>query len=200
MKNLTRCAWVPTDDPLYLQYHDQEWGVPIHDDRLLFEFLLLDGAQAGLSWITILRKRENYRQAYDHFDAEKVARYGEEKITQLLANSGIIRNRRKIEASILNARIFLEIQKEFGSFDRYIWQFVRGKPKINSWQSIKEIPTATPEANSMSKDLKKRGFKFAGPTICYAFMQAAGLVNDHTVDCFRYKELIDRYQAVARCL
>lgn len=191
MENLTRCAWVLLNDPLYVKYHDEEWGVPLHDDRLLFESLILDGAQAGLSWSTILRKRENYRQAYDDFDAQKVARYGEEKIAQLLNNPGIIRNHRKIEASITNARLFLEIQRDFGSFDRYLWQFVGGKPKINRWQNIKEVPATSPESDAVSKDLGKRGFKFVGSTICYAFMQAAGLVNDHTTDCFRYREVME---------
>jgi DNA-3-methyladenine glycosylase I len=191
MENITRCAWVLSNDPLYVKYHDEEWGVPLHNDRLLFESLILDGAQAGLSWSTILRKRENYRQAYENFDAQKVAQYGEEKIAQLLNNPGIIRNRRKIEASIINARLFLEIQREFGSFDRYLWQFVGGKPKINRWQNIKEVPATSPESDAVSKDLVKRGFKFVGSTICYAFMQAAGLVNDHTTDCFRYREVME---------
>ncbi|MCK4765663.1 MAG: DNA-3-methyladenine glycosylase I [Candidatus Aminicenantes bacterium] len=191
MENKKRCEWVPLNDPLYVKYHDEEWGVPVHDDRLLFEALILDGAQAGLSWITILRRRENYRQAYDNFDPQKVARYGEEKIAQLLADAGIIRNRRKVESSVNNARVFLEIQKECASFDKYIWQFVGGKTKINRWESIKEMPATSPESEAMSKDLKKRGFKFAGPTICYAFMQAAGLINDHTVDCFRYREVME---------
>jgi DNA-3-methyladenine glycosylase I len=191
MENLTRCAWVILNDPLYVKYHDEEWGVPLHDDRLLFESLILDGAQAGLSWSTILKKRENYRQAYENFDAQKVARYGEKKIAQLLNNPGIIRNRRKIEASIIDARLFLEIQQEFGSFDRYLWQFVGGKPKINCWQNIKEVPATSPESDAVSKDLRKRGFKFVGSTICYAFMQAAGLVNDHTTDCFRYREVME---------
>jgi DNA-3-methyladenine glycosylase I len=190
MDNKKRCGWVPSNDPLYVKYHDEEWGVPLHDDRLLFESLILDGAQAGLSWITILRKRENYRKAYDNFDAEKVSRYGQDKIAELLNNPGIIRNRRKIEASIHNARLFLDIREEFGSFDSYLWQFVGGKPKINCRKSDSEVPATSPESDAMSKDLKKRGFKFAGSTICYAFMQAAGLVNDHTTGCFRYKELL----------
>jgi DNA-3-methyladenine glycosylase I len=189
MDNKTRCGWVPPNDPLYVKYHDEEWGVPLHDDRLLFESLILDGAQAGLSWITVLRKRENYRTAYEHFDAEKVARYGEEKIAELLNNPGIIRNRRKIEASIHNARLFLDIREELGSFDHYLWQFVGGKTKMNCWKSTAEVPATSPESDAMSKDLKKRGFKFVGSTICYAFMQAAGLIDDHTTDCFRYKEL-----------
>jgi len=190
MDNKTRCGWVPPNDPLYVKYHDEEWGVPLHDDRLLFESLILDGVQAGLSWITILRKRENYRKAYDNFDAEKVARYGEAKIAELMNNPGIIRNRRKIEASIHNARLFLNIREELGAFDHYLWQFVGGKPKINCWKTLAEVPATSPESDAMSKDLKKRGFKFVGSTICYAFMQAAGLVNDHTTDCFRYNEVM----------
>jgi DNA-3-methyladenine glycosylase I len=184
-----RCDWVPLDNPLYVRYHDEEWGVPVHDDRLLFEFLVLEGAQAGLSWITILRKRENYRSAFDHFNPQKVALYDEVKIEELMQNSGIIRNRRKIEAAVQNAKVFLEIQKEFGSFDRFIWKFVDGEPIINLWKSYKEIPASTPESEIMSKELKKRGFKFVGSTICYAHMQATGMVNDHTIDCFRYEEI-----------
>lgn len=185
----TRCEW-PGNDPLYIAYHDHEWGVPVHDERMLFEMLILDGAQAGLSWITILRKRENYRKAYDYFDPRKVAEYDEQKIRELLANSGIIRNRRKIEASIRNAKAFLAVQEEFGSFDAYIWQFVDGKTKVNAWKTLAELPAKTPESETMSKDLGQRGFKFVGPTICYAFMQAAGMVNDHIVDCFRYHEIL----------
>lgn len=184
-----RCDWVPQADPLYLKYHDEEWGVPVHEDRLLFELLILEGAQAGLSWSTILKKRENYRQAFDHFDAGKIAKYDDRNIQALLANPGIVRNRLKIQAAIQNARAFLTVQKEFGSFDAYIWQFVGGKPKVNHWKSLKEIPPKTPESDAMSKDLLKRGFKFVGSTICYAFMQAVGLVNDHTVDCFRYRQM-----------
>jgi len=184
-----RCEWAGTD-PLYIAYHDNEWGVPVHDDRTLFEMLILDGAQAGLSWITILRKRGNYRKAYDNFDPRKVAEYNEQKIRELLANAGIIRNKRKIKASIQNAKAFLAIQEEFGSFDAYIWQFVGGKTKVNAWKSLKELPAKTTESEAMSKDLVKRGFKFVGPTICYAFMQAAGMVNDHIVDCFRYNEIL----------
>lgn len=186
---LKRCDWVPQADPLYLKYHDEEWGVPVHEDRLLFEFLILEGAQAGLSWSTILKKRENYRQAFDHFDARKIARYDDRKIQALLSDPGIVRNRLKIQATIQNARAFLAVQKEFGSFDAYIWQFVGGKPKVNAWKSLKEIPPKTPESDAMSKDLLKRSFKFVGSTICYAFMQAVGLVNDHTVDCFRYRQV-----------
>ena len=184
----TRCNW-STSDPLYINYHDREWGVPVHDDRLLFEFLILEGAQAGLSWITILRKRESYRKAFDNFNPEKVAKYSAKRVERLLKNEGIIRNRLKINAAVRNAKSFLEIQKEFGSFDEYIWQFVNGKPKINRWKNLKDVPARTSESDLMSQDLKKRGFKFAGSTICYAFMQATGMVNDHTTDCFRYNEL-----------
>jgi DNA-3-methyladenine glycosylase I len=183
-----RCGWA-TSDPLYIAYHDQEWGVPLHDDRKLFELLCLEGAQAGLSWITILRKRENYRRAFDRFDPRKIARYNEAKIEALLEDPGIIRNRLKINAFIENAKAFLAVQKEFGSFDAYIWQFVGGKPKQNTWHTLKEIPTMTAEAEAMSKDLKKHGFRFVGRTICYAFMQSSGMVQDHITSCFRYKEL-----------
>ncbi len=186
MKN--RCEWAGTD-PIYIAYHDTEWGVPLHEDRKLFEFLILDGAQAGLSWITILKKRQNYRQAFDQFNPQKIARYGSRKIKQLLSNPGIIRNKLKIEAAVQNARAFLKIQKEFGSFDAYIWQFVGGTTLKNRWKIISEIPAYSNESKAMSNDLKKRGFKFVGPTICYAFMQAAGMVNDHTLDCFRYNEV-----------
>ena len=184
----TRCGW-STTDPLYINYHDSEWGVSVHDDRLLFEFLILEGAQAGLSWITVLRKRENYREAFDNFDPAKVAGYSGKKIEKLLNNEGIIRNRLKIGAAVQNAKSFLNIQEEFGSFDKYIWQFVNGKPKINKWKNLKDIPPRTLESDLMSRDLKKRGFKFTGTTICYAFMQATGMVNDHLLNCFRYKEL-----------
>jgi DNA-3-methyladenine glycosylase I len=184
----TRCHWAGTD-PLYIDYHDQEWGVPVHDDRLLFEFLVLEGAQAGLSWITILKKRENYRAAFDGFDPHKVARYGEEKIAKLMANPGIIRNRLKIASAIHNAQALLRVQEEFGSFDAYIWRFVDGHPKKNAWRSMAEIPAETQESAALSKDLVKRGFRFVGPTICYAHMQATGMVNDHVVDCFRYNEV-----------
>ncbi|KXG73791.1 DNA-3-methyladenine glycosylase 1 [Thermotalea metallivorans] len=183
-----RCDWAGKEQ-IYIDYHDQEWGVPVHDDQKLFEFLLLEGAQAGLSWITILKKRENYRQAFDHFDPIKIACYDEQKIQDLLANEGIIRNRKKIEAAIENAKAFLAVQKEFGSFDRYIWQFVGGKPKKNAWKNLKDVPATSPESDAMSRDLKKRGFKFVGSTICYAFMQAVGMVNDHGTDCFRYNEI-----------
>jgi len=182
----TRCQWAG-NDPLYQEYHDKEWGIPVHDDRKLFEMLILEGAQAGLSWITILRKRENYRIAFDNFDAKKIAKYDSKKVKQLLQNEGIIRNRLKINAAIINAKLFLEVQKESGSFDKYIWKFVNDKPIINRWKNLKEIPAKTKESDAMSKDLKKRGFKFVGSTICYAFMQAVGMVNDHTIDCFRYK-------------
>jgi DNA-3-methyladenine glycosylase I len=182
-----RCEWCG-DDPLYVAYHDDEWGVPVHDDRHLFEMLILEGAQAGLSWSTILKKRENYRKAFDNFDAKKIAKYDKAKVAKLLADHGIVRNRLKIAATIQNARAFLEVQKEFDSFDRYIWHFVDGKPKQNKWKSLKEIPPKTAESDAMSKDLKKRGFSFVGSTICYAFMQAVGMVNDHVVTCFRYRE------------
>jgi len=191
---MKRCDWADRSE-LEQSYHDHEWGVEIHDDRTLFEFLVLEGAQAGLSWSTILRKREGYRRAFDHFDARKISKYSEDTVSRLLTNSEIIRNRLKINATITNARAFLQVQKEFGSFDRYIWQFVNGKPIRNSWKTMAEIPSRTPESDAMSKDLKKRGFKFIGPTICYAFMQAVGMVNDHVVDCFRYKELENKRKA-----
>ncbi len=183
-----RCAWSGTD-PLSIEYHDKEWGIPVHDDRKLFEMLILEGAQAGLSWITILRKRENYRNAYDNFEAKKIVRYDRKKIKQLLANEGIVRNKLKIAASIGNAKSFVEIQKEFGSFNAYIWQFVEGKAKRNTPKSLKEIPATSQESDAMSKDLKKRGFKFVGSTICYAFMQAVGMVDDHTQDCFHKRRV-----------
>ena len=183
-----RCAWVK-NDPLYVEYHDTEWGVPLYDDRKLFEFLILEGAQAGLSWITVLKKRENYRKVFDLFDPKKVARYDKRKIRRLLNDAGIIRNRLKIESAVSNARLFLEVQKEFGSFSAYNWSFVGGKPKMNRWKSFKELPAKTAESDAFSKDIRKRGFKFVGPTIMYAHMQAVGMVNDHTTDCFRYREL-----------
>jgi DNA-3-methyladenine glycosylase I len=183
-KDLPRCAWAKGD--LYVAYHDQEWGVPVHDDRLLFEFLILEGAQAGLSWITILKKRENYRRAFDNFQAHKVARYQSRKIQKLLSDPGIVRNKLKIHSSVQNAKAFLAVQREFGTFDQYIWQFVGGQPIRNHWKSLKEIPPRTAASDAMSRDLLKRGFKFVGSTICYAFMQAVGMVNDHTKDCFRY--------------
>ena len=185
----TRCAWVPADNPLYVEYHDTEWGVPVFDDRKIFEMLTLEAAQAGLSWITVLRKRENYRAAFDSFDPEKIARYGSLKLAGLLQNPGIIRNRLKIQAAVNNAARFLEVAAEFGSFSRYIWGFVGGKPRINAWKKISELPDTTPESDALSRDLKKRGFKFVGPTVIYAHMQATGMVNDHTIDCFRYNEL-----------
>ena len=184
----TRCAWV-SKDPLYLRYHDEEWGVPAHDERRLFEFLILEGAQAGLSWITILRKRDNYRRAFARFDPRKMARFGARDLERLLADPGIVRNRLKIEAAIANARAFLGVQKEEGSFDQFIWSFTGGAPRQNHWRSVREVPAQTPEAQAMSRALKQRGFRFVGPTICYAFMQAVGMVNDHVVDCFRYREL-----------
>jgi DNA-3-methyladenine glycosylase I len=184
---MNRCPWAKTD--LYVQYHDTEWGVPVHDDRLLFEFLILEGAQAGLSWETILKKRENYRRAFDGFDAAIVARYGQKKRTSLLADVGIVRNRLKVEAAIQNAERFLAVQDEFGTFDEYIWRFVSNEPRQNTWKSIKEVPAKTPESDAMSQDLKARGFKFVGSTICYAFMQAVGMVNDHLVECFRHGQL-----------
>jgi DNA-3-methyladenine glycosylase I len=183
-----RCSWCG-DDPLYRTYHDSEWGVPLHDDQALFEFLILEGAQAGLSWITVLRKRENYRAAFDGFNAERIARYGEDKIESLLQNSGIIRNRLKVQSTVTNARQFLAIREEFGSFDKFIWQFVDGTPKQNEWNSMNQIPASTPQSDAMSKELKRRGFKFVGSTICYAHMQATGMVNDHTTDCYRHIEL-----------
>ncbi len=181
------CNW-PGENKLMIQYHDTEWGLPTHDDLKLFEFLLLDNAQAGLSWQTILNKRENYRKAFDNFDPVKIARYNKRKITSLLNNPGIIRNRLKVQSAVTNARSFLEIQKEFGSFDTYIWQFVNGTTIRNKPKTLKDIPATSPESDAMSKDLKKRGFKFVGPTICYAFMQSAGLVNDHLTRCFRYTQ------------
>ncbi len=184
----TSCEW-PVDDDLMIAYHDEEWGVPLHDDRKLFEFLVLDAFQAGLSWRTILHKRDNFRLAFNGFDAKLIARYEKRKIGQLLENAGIVRNRMKIEATVANAKAFLRVQSEYGSFDSYIWQFVGGQPKQNRWRSSKQLPASTPDSDRMSKDLKERGFKFVGTTICYAFMQAAGMVNDHLVKCFRYEEV-----------
>jgi DNA-3-methyladenine glycosylase I len=180
-----RCSWAKNE--FSISYHDKEWGVPVHDDRLLFEFLILEGAQAGLSWDTILKKREHYRRVYDNFDARKIAKYDAQKVSGLLADPGIVRNRLKVAASIQNAKAFLAVQREYGSFDKYIWQFVGGKPIVNRRASMKEIPALTAESDAMSKDLLKRGFKFVGSTICYAFMQAVGMVNDHLVTCPRYK-------------
>ena len=183
-----RCDWAGSD-PLYVGYHDTEWGVPLHDDRALFEFLVLEGAQAGLSWLTILRKRENYRRAFARFDPEQVARFDRRRIQRLLADPGIIRNRQKIEAAIGNARAFLALQEEFGSFDAYIWAYVDGKPVQNRWRRLADLPAKTPLSEAMSKDLARRGFRFVGPTICYAHMQATGMVNDHLVGCFRHPEV-----------
>ena len=186
---IKRCAWC-SSDPLYIAYHDHEWGVPLYDERRLFEMLILEGAQAGLSWLTILRKRENYRKAFAGFDPEQIARYGEPEIARLLQDAGIIRNRLKIEAAVRNARGFLQIRDEQGSFSDYLWGFVDGNQVINAWQTLAEIPPQTPASQQMSKSLKQRGFNFVGPTICYAFMQAVGMVNDHTTDCFRYGQLL----------
>ena len=184
---LVRCSWARNE--LSIRYHDEEWGVPAHDDGLLFEFLILEGAQAGLSWDTILKKRDNYRRAFDGFNVQRVAKYRDRKIQSLLRDPGIVRNRLKIAGTVQNAKAFLAAQKEFGSFDRYIWQFTGGRPRVNSWKLYQPVPASTPESDAMSKDLKKRGFTFVGSTICYAFMQAVGMVNDHAVDCFRYKEV-----------
>lgn len=183
-----RCPWASRESSF--EYHDTEWGLPSHDDRHLFEMLILEGVQAGLSWDTVLRKRENYRRAMDGFDAAKMSRYGDKKIAALLADEGLIRNRLKMSAAVANAQAFLKVQKEFGRFDAYIWQFTGGRPKVNAWQEIREVPARTAESDAMSKDLLKRGFKFVGSTICYAYMQATGMVNDHVVDCFRYKEVM----------
>ncbi len=190
---LSRCPWVDLNKPEYIDYHDREWGVPIHDDKLLFEFLTLEAAQAGLSWYTVLKKRENYRKAFNQFDPEKMARYNEKRVDRLLGNSGIIRNRQKIMAAINNAQRFLEVQEEFSSFDAYMWRFVGGKPIVNEIRILSDYPATTPESEAMSKDLRQRGFKFVGPTICYAHMQATGMVNDHTLDCYRRQKIIDEY-------
>ena len=188
MKSVIRCAWC-SDDPLYQQYHDEEWGVPSHDDQHLFEMLILEGAQAGLNWLTILKKREGYRQAFDDFSAEKMARYTPKKIERLLQNPAIIRNRLKVNAAISNAQHYLGVLDEYDSFADFIWQFVDGRPIKNKWKTMKSVPATTSQSDAMSKSLKKRGFKFVGSTICYAYMQAVGMVNDHTVDCFRYREI-----------
>jgi DNA-3-methyladenine glycosylase I len=193
-EKMSRCPWAGTE-PLYLSYHDEEWGVPVYDDRQLFEFLILEGMQAGLSWITILKKRESYRLSFDQFNARKIAAYDDNKVAELLNNPGIIRNRLKIAAAIGNAQSFLKVQVEFGSFSKYIWQFVGNSPKINGWKSLSEMPARTGESDQMSKDLKKRGFKFVGSTICYAFMQAVGMVNDHLIDCFRYPQINSMIQS-----
>jgi len=184
-----RCGWAESLDADYKKYHDEEWGVPVHDDRVWYEYIVLDGAQAGLSWNTILKKRENYRKAFAGFDPVKVAKFDKRKVERLLKDPGIVRNRLKVESAVKNARAFLKVQKEFGSFDAYIWRFVGGKPKQNRWRTLKQIPAETAESKVMSKDLKSRGFSFVGPTICYAFMQAAGMVNDHLITCFRHKQL-----------
>jgi DNA-3-methyladenine glycosylase I len=185
----SRCAWVPLDDPLYLAYHDEEWGVPSHDDRHHFEMLSLEGAQAGLSWSTILRKREGYRRAFAGFDVEEVARFDGRKMERLLADPGIVRNRRKVESVVSNARAVLDVRGEHGSLDAYLWSFVGGEPKANRWGSLDQIPAETGKSKAMSNDLKRRGFRFVGPTVCYAFMQATGMVNDHVTSCFRYREV-----------
>ncbi len=184
---MTRCGWAKNE--LNIPYHDTEWGVPVHDDRTLFEFLILEGAQAGLSWDTVLRKREHYRKVFDNFDATKIARYNERKIEKLLNDVGIIRNRLKINSAVVNAKCFLKVQDEFGSFDNYIWRFVDGRPIVNKWREMKDVPAKTKESDASNKDLQKRGFKFVGSTICYAFMQATGMVNDHLVSCFRHTEI-----------
>ena len=187
-KNVSRCSW-SVGSELERDYHDLEWGVPLRDEQRLFEFLILEGAQAGLSWVTILKKRENYRAAMDNFDAEKIARYDERKYQELMENAGIVRNRLKISSTITNAQLFLDVQNEHGSFADWIWQFVDGEPKVNNWQTMSAVPSSTAESDAMSKALKKKGFRFVGTTICYAFMQATGMVNDHTVDCFRHSQL-----------
>ena len=188
-----RCAWLDLTKDDYVAYHDLEWGLPVHDDRVLFEFIILEGAQAGLSWYTVLRKRESYREAFDGFDPEIITRYDEAKIAELLSNPGIIRNKQKVNAAIGNAKSFLDVRREFGSFDSYLWTFVGGKPKLNSFKNYSDIPATTPESDAMSKDLRERGFKFVGSTICYAHMQGTGMVNDHTTDCFRRQQIIDSY-------
>ena len=192
-KIIHRCPWVDLTKPDYVEYHDREWGVPVHDDRLLFEFLTLEAAQAGLSWYTVLRKRENYRKAFDGFDPKKVSKYGEKKFTELMGNAGIIRNRAKISAAINNAQRFLEVQKEFGSFADYIWRFVNGKSIVYKPKALKDYAATSKESDALSKDLLKRGFKFVGSTICYAHMQATGMVNDHTMDCFRKNEILKKH-------
>jgi len=194
-KNITRCPWLDLTKPDYIKYHDDEWGVPVHDDRIIFEFLTLEGAQAGLSWYTVLRKREAYRKAFSEFDPAKVARYGKRQLKSLLNNPGIIRNLQKIEAAINNAKRFLEVQQEFGSFDAYIWRFVGGKPIVHKLRNLKDYPATSPESDALSMDLKQRGFKFVGSTICYAHMQATGMINDHVVDCFRRRQIVDGYSS-----
>ncbi len=192
-RDTLRCPWVDPTKADYVAYHDREWGVPVHDDRLIFEYLILEGAQAGLSWYTVLKKRENYRVAFDGFDPEKIAAYNEDKVMELLANPGIIRNRLKILASINNAQRFLDVRKEFGSFDAYIWRFVDGRPIVNEFREMKDYPATSRESDALSRDLRQRGFKFVGSTICYAHMQATGMVNDHSLSCFRRQEIIDGY-------
>lgn len=193
MSTIERCAWAGSD-PLYVAYHDEEWGVAVRDDQTLFEFLMLEGAQAGLSWITVLRKRENYRKAFSGFNAQKIAKFSDKDVERLMTNEGIVRNRLKIQSAVTNARAFLEVQAEFGSFAEYIWRFVDGKPIHNCWSSPAEVPARTPESDAMSRDLQKRGFKFVGSTICYAHMQATGMVNDHLTRCFRHAELCDKHK------
>ena len=192
-RTFSRCPWVDLSKSDYVDYHDKEWGVPVHDDQLMFEFLLLEGAQAGLNWYTVLQKRENYRRAFDRFNPRKISNYGEKEIKALLDNSGIIRNKLKIHAAINNAKKFLEVQQEFGSFNAYIWGFVNGKPMVHRIKRLKDYPTTSPESDALSKDLRQRGFKFVGSTICYAHMQATGLINDHSVNCFRRKEILKGY-------
>jgi DNA-3-methyladenine glycosylase I len=188
MKNNKSCEWL-NKNPLMIEYHDKEWGVPLHDDNKLFEYMILDAFQAGLSWNTIINKRDNFRKAFDNFDPVKISKYGDRKIQSLLNDAGIIRNRLKVNAAVTNAKVFLKVQREFGTFDKYIWQFTGGKTIVNKWKTMKEIPAKTKESDAMSKDLLNKGFKFVGSTICYAFMQAAGMVNDHITTCFRYKEV-----------
>jgi DNA-3-methyladenine glycosylase I len=185
-----RCAWANADDPLLVEYHDHEWGVPVHSERKHFAVLVLSGAQAGLNWSLVLKKREGYRRAFENFDPQKVRRYSESRILRLLSDPDIIRNRMKIEAAVRNARAFLKVQEEFGKFDAYCWQFVGGRPRLNRWKSTRQIPATTPESEALSKDLKRRGFGFVGPTVAYAYMQAVGMVNDHLIDCFRYREIL----------
>lgn len=185
---MKRCEWCG-DDPLYMKYHDQEWGVPVHTDKKLFEFLILEGAQAGLSWITVLKKRKNYKEVFDNFDFNKIAKYKEKKIQSLLKNEGVIRNQLKIRSAVINANAFIQVRKEFGTFNKFIWSYVDNKPIVNSWKTLKEIPAKTSLSDTISKDLKQRGFKFVGSTICYAYMQAIGMVNDHITTCYRYHEL-----------
>jgi DNA-3-methyladenine glycosylase I len=195
LKNISRCPWLDLTKPDYIKYHDEEWGVPVHDDHIIFEFLTLEGAQAGLSWYTVLRKREAYRKAFSEFAPAKVARYGKRQLKSLLNNPGIIRNLQKIEAAINNAKRFLEVQQEFGSFDAYIWRFVGGKPIVHKLRKLKDYPATSPESDALSMDLKQRGFKFVGSTICYAHMQATGMINDHVVDCFRRPQIVDGYSS-----